>query len=183
MCEPTTLYIIAMVLIVAAAAVTAYGQQQAAKAASATAKKNERIARWHAEDAKKRGVQAVARFQERLAQLKGRQRAGFAAAGVVLDEGTPLDVLLDTAESGELESLNLKANAERETFGHASRSAQFRFDAKHIRKQGNIQAYATLLGGAASAASLGAGAGFGGGGGGGGGASSGGGIGSAPIYA
>ena len=157
MCHPALL-IIAAVLIFAAAAVSANGQQQQAKADRRTAKRNERYQRWLAEDADKRGDERVARFQERLAQLKGRQRAGFAAAGVVIDEGTPLDVLADTAEQGELESLNLKANAAREAFGHKQAEAQFRFDAKVVRRQGNIQATSTLLGGAGQALSVGAGA-------------------------
>ena len=38
-------------------------------------------------------------------RLQGRQLAGFSAAGVVVDEGTPLDILAQTAADAEISAL------------------------------------------------------------------------------
>jgi len=55
-------------------------------------------------------------FRERGERLKGTQRTGFAASGVVVDEGSALAVAEDTAELTELDALNIRHNAELQAF-------------------------------------------------------------------
>jgi hypothetical protein len=57
-------------------------------------------------------------FRERAERLKGTQRAGFAASGVVVDEGSALAVAEDTAELTELDALNIRHNAELQAFDY-----------------------------------------------------------------
>lgn len=52
-------------------------------------------------------------IKRRGRKLRGRQRVAQAASGVVVDEGTPLDVLAETAEQVELERLRTRFSFDR----------------------------------------------------------------------
>lgn len=69
-------------------------------------------------------------------RLAGKQRAQFAKGGVRIDEGTPLDVLAQTAADAEL-------NAIRAAFAHEQ-------DAKNFRSVGKIQFTRAILGAGAT---------------------------------
>jgi hypothetical protein len=69
-----------------------------------------------ARDARIRGKQEEAAFRQNLEEVKGQQRAGFAASGVVVDKGSSQDVLLDTAAQGELDALTIRRNAKMESW-------------------------------------------------------------------
>ena len=64
-----------------------------------------------------------ARVRRRVARAQGRTLAAFGASGVVVNEGTPLDVLADEAREGE--ELALLAR-----FGSQLRARGIRFDAR-----------------------------------------------------
>jgi hypothetical protein len=52
------------------------------------------------------------------ARLKGQQRLGYAAAGVDMADGSPLDTLEDTAAMGELDALNVRHGAALDAWQH-----------------------------------------------------------------
>lgn len=104
MCEPTTILMIGTAVAVAATAAVGVVQYQQAQ-------KNEKQA------------EQVAKFEEnaqrdRARRLMAAQRVGYAKAGVTL-QGSPLDVIEDTAASAELDALAIR-------YGGASRAAAFR---------------------------------------------------------
>lgn len=99
MCEPTT------IIMAITAVMAAYSANQQAKAQKSKAKFDAGVARNNqtllsraAEDSVKQGDEAERQYRIKVANLIGRQRAGFAAAGVLVNEAgsSPQDALLDT---------------------------------------------------------------------------------------
>ena len=144
------------------AAVSMYGQYQQGKAAEAqykyqagVARNNQIIAEQNAQDAIQRGKVDVADHRRKVNQIKGSQRAGFGASGVVLDSGSPLDIVADTAMMGELDAQTISNNAEREARNYRIQGTNFgaeagmlQSSAKSARSAANIGMAGTLLGGA-----------------------------------
>lgn len=119
-------------LTVASLALTAYGQYQQGQAQKESEKFNAQVSRnnaiiaeRNAKAAKERGDAEADAKRRQIASVKGQQRAAFAASGVAIDEGTPLDILADTAELGELDVLNIKNNAEREAYNYRVQAGDF----------------------------------------------------------
>lgn len=99
-------------------------QTQAASAAQAqavyqsqVARQNEELMRRQAADATQRGQVAEENRRRLTAQQLGQQTAGLAAQGTDLD-GSPTDILGDTAAAGELDAQTIRANAAREAYGY-----------------------------------------------------------------
>jgi len=100
-------------MIIAGGVTTAVSQVQAGRAARAAGKTQEAIAQRNAllaerqAEAEQQAAVEAARRQEREGKaLKGRQRAAIAKAGVQV-RGTPLSVLVETAEILEAERLTI----------------------------------------------------------------------------
>jgi hypothetical protein len=105
-------------------------------AAQSAAKRQARIARL-------RGVEAAADERRKGRRLKGKQRAAFAAAGVEVDEGTPLDVIAQTAADAE-------TNALRAALAFEQRAEDLESAGRIALTQGILGAGSTILGGAAA---------------------------------
>jgi hypothetical protein len=82
----------------------------------------------------------------------------MAANGIEIDSGSPLDVLMDTAQLGELDALTIRANAEREAYGFRSQQGNLTAQAgltqmagRNAVTAGYIGAGSTLLSSAATA--------------------------------
>jgi len=161
MCDPISMTI----ATVASTALGAYGQIQAGQQAqaaanynAAVARNNEIIAGRQAEDALKRGQVAEDEQRRRTRAMAGTQRAALAASGVQLDQGSPVDILSDTAQFGELDALTIRNNAEREAYGYRVQGMNFGAEAGLQQSRASsamtsaaIGAGSTLLSGAASA--------------------------------
>jgi hypothetical protein len=146
-------------------AVGAYGaiaqgkaQKSQARYQSAVERNNATIAGWQATDAQQRGQIEEQRQRLATARLRGAQRAGMAANGIEIDSGSPLDVLMDTAQLGELDALTIRSNAEREAYGFRSQSGNLMAQAgltqmagRSAQTAGYIGAGSTLLSTAATA--------------------------------
>lgn len=122
---------------VASAALTGVGMvQQANQTAaqaryqSAVAKNNAAIAEMYAKDAEARGRVEELNVRNATKRLKGRQRAVMAANGVLLDGGTPADILADTAALGEVDALTVRNNAAREALGYRTQGMNFQAEAR-----------------------------------------------------
>jgi hypothetical protein len=146
-------------------AVGAYGAIQSGRAQSAQAKyqsaverNNATIAGWQAEDATQRGKIEEQRQRLQTARLRGAQRAGMASNGVEIGSGSSLDVLMDTAQLGELDALTIRSNAEREAYGLrtqqsnlTAQSALTSMAGRNAKTASYISAGSTLLSTAATA--------------------------------
>lgn len=93
-------------------------QQQAYQYQAAVARNNQQIAEWQAQSALQAGAYQVQRQQLNTAQLMGTQRASLAARGIAIDQGSALNILLDTDFMGRLDAQTIKSNAEKEAWGY-----------------------------------------------------------------
>lgn len=119
---------LAIPLMIASTAVSAMGAMRGAQAEKQNLSAQAAIARNNAvyqrqaeernlalaEDARKRGQTEEYRQRLRTRNVAADQRAGLAAAGVDLSIGSPIDLIGDTFELGELDALTVRNNAARE---------------------------------------------------------------------
>lgn len=149
MCEPTT------IMMAASVALGAMGTLQASEAQADAAEYNAQVSRNNAVIAdqnaameREAGKEEERRHRMKVAQLKGEQRAAFGGNGILLDEGSPLDILMDTEEMGELDAQNILHDSE-------MRARNFEIQAGNFRGQAGLldsQASSTRTGGYLSAA-------------------------------
>lgn len=151
------------------AGVGAYGSVQAGKAAqeqanyqAAVNRNNAVLAEFQAKDAVKRGDIEEKRHRAMVAKMVGSQRAAFASNNVALDSGSPLDVIGDTVQMGEVDALTIRYNAEQEALGFKRQAENYRNSAtlavlggKADAQAGNIGAFTSVLGGASQLGSIG----------------------------
>lgn len=132
----------------------AYNQSKATKQAyeyqAAVNRNNAQIAEWQAQDALARGAKAEQAQRLKAAQLKSSQRAGFAARGVALDEGSPLAILQDTDYMNELDALTIRDNAAKEAWGARVQAGNYSNDARMLSARADVEspgraAFGTLL--------------------------------------
>jgi hypothetical protein len=138
-------------------------QQGNAAAASANynaqvADMNAKLTERRARDALERGQMEEQQQRMKTSQIIGQQKAAMAANGVDLKFGSPLDTLVDTATMGELDALTIRANTyreERDTRQQANnltgQASMLRAEAKSAKQGGFLNAFGTVLGGAAKA--------------------------------
>jgi len=142
------------------AGVSILGQQQGASAQQQQLDyqediliNNRDIAEKLALDAVERGAVKEKGFRKSIEGFKGKQRAELAASGVVVDQDLALDLLLDTAEIGEVDALNIRNNAAREAFGYRAQAEGFNAQAAisgaqsaSVQNAANIQGISTIIG-------------------------------------
>jgi hypothetical protein len=129
-------------------------QGQAAKAQaryqSQVERNNSQIATWQAQDAVDRGKIAEQRQRLQVARLAGTQRATFGSSGVELSSGSPLDVLMDTAQLGELDALTIRSNAEREAYGFRAQQGNLMAQSGLTQMAGRDAVQASYIGAGSS---------------------------------
>ncbi len=115
MCEPM------MLLAGLGAGISALGQIQQGQAASDAAKYQAQVdrnnaisAHYAARDSAERGQAEEQAQRRKTADAMGRARASFAARGIESNFGSPLDVMGDISQYGELDALTIRGNADRE---------------------------------------------------------------------
>lgn len=94
---------------------------------------NAQIAEWQAKDSIQRGQTEEQNQRLKTASTYGSQRAALAANGVVLSEGSALDVLTTTKYLGERDALTVRDNALKEAWGYKNQAAASRADAAAMR--------------------------------------------------
>lgn len=134
----------------AGTAVSAAGSEQQASYQAAVAKNNQTIAGMNATLALQQGQQAAQAKQRQTSELIGKERAAAGASNVELDSGSPLRIQKDTAELGELDTLTIQNNAARQAWNYRAQGAAFGAEASQDETAGNLNAFASLIGGASS---------------------------------
>lgn len=118
----------------ATAAYTSASNQKAALLAEAqTQANNATLAGWQADDAVVRGDEAANRALLKSGQLKGSQRAAFAANGVDLGGDSAQRVLTDTDYLASVDAATLRDNAAREAWGYRQQARQYTEKASSAR--------------------------------------------------
>jgi hypothetical protein len=104
-------------------------------------------------DAIRRGFEEEERFALGVRQLKGSQRAGYAAQGIDVDEGSPLDVYADTEYTASQDLMTIRVNAAREAWGFQVDAEDARMQERALRKLSTLEAENTRRVGRADAVS------------------------------
>lgn len=135
------------------------GRQQAGQAnyQAAVARNNAILADRNAKLAIQAGdVKEQAKRRE-TAGLIGAQRAAYAAHGVDVNVGSPVDIQSDTAMLGELDALTIRNNAQREAYGYkiqgdsaGAEAGLFGQQAQGDMLAGWVGSVGSLIGGASS---------------------------------
>ena len=135
----------------AAAAVSATASYQQAQTARATAESNAEMQRRSAVSIEQQGAQAAS---DKLIQAKRFQASQIVAAGaggVDPSTGTPLTLESQTAEFGELDALRIINNAQRSAWGYQTQGSITQWAGGRAYQAGQLNAGASLLGGASNA--------------------------------
>lgn len=157
MCEPITLTTaLAMGSLAASAGGTvmsAMGAQRQAQATSdaanyqaQVARNNQMVADWKSADDLARGAVAVQQRQTKTALQIASQRAAMGSTGGDVNSGSALDIVGDTAASGEFDALTIRNNAEREAYGDKVQAGNFGADAGLDTMRANSAASMEALG-------------------------------------
>jgi len=134
---------------VASTAITSISQAKAQKAAGAyqqqTYEQNARLAEIQAQDAIDRGETDAKNNDKKTKVLIGAQRARLAAQGIDIESGSALDVQTDTAAAGAEDSLTIRNNAWRESWGYKVQALNYRTGGNFAMLTANNAANQTIL--------------------------------------
>lgn len=135
----------------AGAGLSAYGAKQQGDAAKMAADYNADAMRRSAQSVEAQGAQVASDRLLKARRLEASQVATAGAGGVNPFAGSPLAIESETAEFGELDSLRIINNAQRSAWGLQTQAGLTGWEGEQARTAGNINAGATLLGGASRA--------------------------------
>lgn len=109
---------------------------------------NAAIAREKAKAASYSGELTTFQQEKNLESLIGRQRAQYAAAGVKVDTGSPLDVMVDTLAKGHLDMAITKYNDSLAVRSYEAEAAMNEYTKRQTRRESLLQAGVSLFKGA-----------------------------------
>lgn len=102
---------------------------------------NARLADLAAEDAVGRGEQEASAISRAASELRGEQRAQYAAQGVELGSGSAALVQQETQFFSELDMITARSNAYQEAFGYKVQAADFRHRGRMAEFEGANEAF------------------------------------------
>lgn len=149
MCEPTT---IALVAMTASTAMKMKADSDQASYTASVARNNATMADYAATDAQRRGELEAQRVQRQTSSLVGTQRAGYAAKGLDITEGTPGDVIDQTNFFGKADAETARYNGKLDAWGKQVQGQNFRSQASAAEYNGNMAMAGDFLSGAGSVA-------------------------------
>ena len=138
MCSPT-------LFLVGAGSASAMSSLAAGGFADDISKFNQAALNRQAEQTIEQGKVAEQAQRVKTSQLKGEQKTAFAAAGVDVASGSPVDIITDTEAIGELDALTIRGGAETEAANLRSRGISERLQGKLAKRRGIGQAVGGLL--------------------------------------
>lgn len=107
----------------------AQGQRNMYNYESQVASNNAVLADYQASVARQIGATEVNKSELATSQLMGTQRAGLAASGVDLGQGSASEVLQSTEKMGALDAMTIQDNANRQVWGDQVQAQNFRSQA------------------------------------------------------
>lgn len=163
---PTALMIAGTVASAGAAAVGTMGAIKAGEAQKEAADYNANVAKTNAAIANQNAVHATQAGEEQAAMREQRTRATIgaikanqAAGNIDVNSGSAVDVRSSAAALGELDAINIRANAARQAYGYQTQGASFTAQGQqditageNAETAGEIGAASTFLGGTGNAA-------------------------------
>jgi len=147
-----TMAIVGLAMSAAAAGISAYSSYEQGKSRDRLAKYNAAVEQNRAIQAQLDARSAASAKRREAEKLEKRQRALYAKAGVTT-EGTPLEVMIDTATDMELEALEIERSGTTLAEQHLTQAEIDKFTGAAAKRAGTMGAGATLLQGAGQMAS------------------------------
>jgi hypothetical protein len=141
----------ALIATVAGAAVSAIGQIQQGKAAKQAGEYNALTAERNALVARQQASAEATAQQREASQRLGAIRAAYGASGVTV-EGSPLDVLSDSASLAELDRQTIEYKGSLRALGYEDTAALDRAQGKSAQRAGYMGAASSVLMGASDIA-------------------------------
>lgn len=136
----------------ASAGISAASAIQQGKAAEAVARNNAQMAEYSAQDAQRRGEEEALAVQRKGASLKSSQRVALAAKGLDLGYGTAADLQDQTDFFTQSDVATTRSNAAREAWAMRAQGQNALAEGRAAKKNSQLQAAGSLLGGAAKVA-------------------------------
>ena len=135
--------IIGIIGLLVSAGSMVYSAQERKKAAEYTAKLAEEAGE---ESTAMAGIEAE-RHRDKIRRLQASQRASYAKSGVKL-EGSPLEVLADTAAQADLDEMIIKHGGQAESSAYGAQAMLARMKGNSASTAGYLKAGSSLLAGA-----------------------------------
>ena len=146
--------IIGAVAAVAGAGVAAYSSYESGRQQDKVAESNARMAEYQAKQAKQAAEVKATQYAKEAKRRMASIRAGFSSSGVSTTEGTPLLVLMESAEEAAKDELRIRRGGEQAAWGLLQEANIQRLKGQSAAQQGALAAGASLLGGAARVAKV-----------------------------
>jgi len=140
----------ALVTSIAGTAMSVYSQVEQGKSQNEWSQYNAAVAERDAVAAQQSAEYDAAQKRKETAKLIGRQRALYGKAGVTF-EGSPLELMEETASQGELDALMIEREGKLKAGNYQSEAALSRMKGSSAQKAGYYGAGSSLLTGASSA--------------------------------
>ncbi len=134
-------------------AVSAYSAVSAGNNAKDVADYNAEMQRRAALDAQQRGAADSADKSQEVRRLIARQHTIMGASGMDPNSGTNLGLMTETAGQGELDSLKIRYNAQRQAAGLNAQADLTTAQGDAAQSAGNMNAVGSIFSGASSAMS------------------------------
>lgn len=141
----------AAVIGVIAALAAAYAAYSASQAQAAQLEYQQDVAEQQAKASREAAAAAEESQREQAAHIQAAQRSRIGASGILGDVGSPLLAQMESAANAELDARRIRFAGETQAKGFESEGILRGFEAKNTRRQGYINAGASLLAGASSA--------------------------------
>ena len=153
MAAATSLAIASLALAGVGTGLAVYGQVQQAENAKAVGKYNARLAEAQAKQTEMDAAENIRRKRKENARILATQRSKYAKAGVI-EAGTPLELMAETAGNLELDVLDYNRQQRINAQNLRQQGAMDLAMGQNAAQAGYINAGATLLQGAGQAAGM-----------------------------
>lgn len=134
--------------------ISAYGQIEEGRTKGRIAAANAQQAEEDAIAAEESAEYKSFLLRQESHRLQGKQKVGYASAGVDVGVGSPLDVMYETARNLELDRIVTEQEGERQARAFRREAGIQRLMGKQARRAGTLGAISTVLGGGANFASV-----------------------------
>lgn len=151
----TTLAIAALAATAIGTGISVYSAYEQGQVAASAAERNAKAAQNQAANADLENRENIRRQRVENQRLLSQQRVGYAASGVQIGNGSPLEQQADTAAILELDALDRNRASLSQQQSLFDQSASFRASASNYRTAGALNAAGSLFSGVGSMASTG----------------------------
>lgn len=113
---------------------------------------NSRLSTMQSDDALRRGDEAAGEVIRKASQVRGSQRAAYAAQGIDVDSGSAALLQDESDTAGRVDAVTIRNNAWREAWGYKVEAAQASASGQFAKRAADTAATATLITGGLKAA-------------------------------